>query len=183
MSDHIDPGINGLSNYRRVGSGACATVYAAWEEAAGRHVAVKVLNAVDDRGRRHFDRERLTIGQTTEHPNIVTMLRSGYTQPAAVRIWLWSTWSRARFRIGWTAPAQSRFRRRWGLCPTWPRLPDSATPDTSFTTTSSPEAVLAVVELGDGRVASGGAVLDLVALTDGRLASAGSEGSVQLWWP
>ncbi len=77
----IDLGIEGLSDFTEIGSGGFATVYAATEAEYGRRVAVKVLTAVDDDGRRRFDRERLTMGQASSHPNIVTPLRGGYTDP------------------------------------------------------------------------------------------------------
>ncbi|MEM9612620.1 MAG: serine/threonine-protein kinase [Actinomycetota bacterium] len=79
--EEIDLGIEGLSEFAEIGSGGFATVYAATEAAYGRRVAVKVLTAVDDDGRRRFDRERLTMGQASSHPNIVTPLRGGYTDP------------------------------------------------------------------------------------------------------
>ena len=77
----IDLGIEGLSEFKEIGSGGFATVYSALEAGQGRQVAVKVLDALDDSGRRRFDRERLTMGQTTDHQNIVTLFRAGYTDP------------------------------------------------------------------------------------------------------
>ncbi|MEM9131284.1 MAG: serine/threonine-protein kinase [Actinomycetota bacterium] len=75
----VDLGIDGLTGYTEIGSGGFATVYAATEAEYGRRVAVKVLTAVDDDGRRRFDRERLAMGQAADHPNIVLPLRGGYT--------------------------------------------------------------------------------------------------------
>ncbi len=75
----VDLGIDGLAAYTEIGSGGFATVYAATEADYGRRVAVKVLTAVDDDGRRRFDRERLAMGQASDHPNIVLPLRGGYT--------------------------------------------------------------------------------------------------------
>lgn len=72
--------IPGLTDFREIGSGGFASVYSAYEPDAGRTVAVKVLRAVDERGRRRFDRERRMIGMTTAHPNIVTLFRSGFTE-------------------------------------------------------------------------------------------------------
>lgn len=70
--------IDGLSDFRRIGTGGFATVYSALEANAGRRVAVKVLTAVDDSGRRRFDRECLTMGTAGEHQHVVTLLRAGY---------------------------------------------------------------------------------------------------------
>lgn len=81
MADEIDLGIDGLSDYKEVGSGGFATVYSALEADVGRRVAVKVLATINEAGRRRFNRERLTMGQTTDHTNIVTLFRSGYTDP------------------------------------------------------------------------------------------------------
>lgn len=79
--NEIDLGIDGLSDYKEIGSGGFATVYSALEVTLDRRVAVKVLAAIDDAGRRRFDRERQSMGRTADHPNIVTPLRSGYTSP------------------------------------------------------------------------------------------------------
>lgn len=76
----VDLGIEGLSEYRQIGSGGFAVVYSANEEGAGRLVAVKVLHSVNEAGRRRFERERRTMGRTTGHANIVTMFRSGFTE-------------------------------------------------------------------------------------------------------
>ena len=81
MTDEIDLGIEGLSDYKKIGSGGFAVVYSAAEENLGRRVAVKVLDAIDDAGQRRFDRERLSMGKASDHPNIVVPLRSGYTNP------------------------------------------------------------------------------------------------------
>lgn len=73
-----DLDIDGLSDFRPIGTGGFATVYSALEANAGRRVAVKVLMAVDDSGRRRFDRECLTMGTAGEHQHVVTLLRAGY---------------------------------------------------------------------------------------------------------
>lgn len=78
-TNDIDLGIDGLSDYRPVGSGGFAETYAAFEADQDRNVAVKVLRSVDAGARRRFDRERRTMGTTTGHPHIVTLFRSGYT--------------------------------------------------------------------------------------------------------
>ncbi len=73
-----DLDIDGLSDFRPIGTGGFATVYSALEANAGRRVAVKVLAAVDASGRRRFDRECLTMGTAGEHQHVVTLLRAGY---------------------------------------------------------------------------------------------------------
>lgn len=66
MAGRVDDlGIPGLVDFREIGAGGFATVYSAFEPDANRHVAVKVLAAMDAGGRRRFDRERRTMGQTT----------------------------------------------------------------------------------------------------------------------
>ena len=77
----IELGIQGLSDFDEIGSGGFSTVYSALEAGTNRKVAVKVLAAIDGAGRRRFDREQLTMGRTTSHTNIVTLLRAGYTDP------------------------------------------------------------------------------------------------------
>ncbi|MEZ5408447.1 MAG: serine/threonine-protein kinase [Acidimicrobiales bacterium] len=80
QQEHVAPilDIDGLSDFRRIGTGGFATVYSALEANAGRRVAVKVLTAVDDSGRRRFDRECLTMGAAGEHQHVVTLLRADY---------------------------------------------------------------------------------------------------------
>lgn len=75
----IDLGVPGLEDYKEIGSGGFASVFAAFEPEANRQVAVKVMAAMGERAQRRFDRERRTMGQTTAHDNIVTLFRSGYT--------------------------------------------------------------------------------------------------------
>ncbi len=77
----IDLGVPGLTDYKEIGVGGFAVVYSALESSANRRVAVKVLAAMDERGQRRFERECRTMGQTTVHDNIVSMFRSGYTEP------------------------------------------------------------------------------------------------------
>jgi serine/threonine protein kinase/WD40 repeat protein len=78
VSDEIDLGIEGLRGYREVDSGGFADVYEA-EDQFGRRVAVKVLKALDERGRRRFDRERSAMGLVAGHPHVVTPFTAGYT--------------------------------------------------------------------------------------------------------
>ncbi len=73
------PRIAGLADWRRLGAGGHATVFAATEEQFGRTVAVKVLHHVDAVGRRRFEREQVAMGQLS-HPNIIVPYSSGYTE-------------------------------------------------------------------------------------------------------
>ncbi|MCP3988324.1 MAG: protein kinase [Actinomycetia bacterium] len=79
MANEIDLGIKGLSDCKEIGSGGFASVYSATEDRFGRTVAVKVLSNLDVAGRRRFEREQLTMGRMTDHPNVVTPHSSGYT--------------------------------------------------------------------------------------------------------
>ena len=75
----IDLGIEDLEQFKVVGSGGFATVYAAWDVTFRRWVAVKVLDSLDDGGHRRFVREQGLMGQFDDHVHIVTPYRSGYT--------------------------------------------------------------------------------------------------------
>ncbi len=75
----VDLGIDGLEQYKLVGRGGFAAVYAAWDRRFRRWVAVKVLDALDDDGRRRFDRELGLMGQFDDEVHIVTPYRDGYT--------------------------------------------------------------------------------------------------------
>ncbi|MEL7156902.1 MAG: serine/threonine-protein kinase [Actinomycetota bacterium] len=79
MADDFDPGIEGLTRFRRIGSGGFATVYVAWEDAFSRWVAVKVLDELDEAAGRRFARERALMGQSSGHPNVITPMRFGFT--------------------------------------------------------------------------------------------------------
>ncbi len=78
MTDSLDLGIDGLEQVRPLDSGGFSDVYEARDE-FGRRVAVKVLNALDEAGRRRFDRERSVMGMVAGHPHIVNPFTSGYT--------------------------------------------------------------------------------------------------------
>ncbi|MEM9889631.1 MAG: protein kinase [Actinomycetota bacterium] len=79
MSAEAGPGIDGLSGFRRIGSGGFSTVYAAWEDDFSRWVAVKVLHDLDTGAVRRFERERSLMGQSSGHPNVTTPMRAGIT--------------------------------------------------------------------------------------------------------
>ena len=79
MSHDIDPGIDGLTSFRRIGSGGFSTVYVAWEAEFSRWVAVKILHDLEEGAARRFERERSLMGQSSGHPNVITPIRSGLT--------------------------------------------------------------------------------------------------------
>jgi serine/threonine-protein kinase PknK len=63
-----------------IGRGASATVYRARQEGFDRLVALKVLHVdvSDRRAQRRFNRERALNGRLSNHPNVVTVLDSGF---------------------------------------------------------------------------------------------------------
>ncbi|MDH3294363.1 MAG: protein kinase [Acidimicrobiia bacterium] len=75
---HEIPGFDQLS---RIGSGGSSTVYRAVDVRHQRRVAIKVLDAEASTGPRRtaFQREIEAIGRIGNHPNIVTVLGSGFT--------------------------------------------------------------------------------------------------------
>ncbi len=79
MDAEIDLGIADLEQFEKIGAGGFATVYKAWDRVFRRWVAVKVLQSLDARGQRAFDRERRLMGQFDKHANVVTPYSSGYT--------------------------------------------------------------------------------------------------------
>ncbi|MCP3990661.1 MAG: BMP family ABC transporter substrate-binding protein [Actinomycetia bacterium] len=79
MSEPIELGIEGLSRATRLGSGGFAVVYRAWDEQFDRWVAVKLLQNLDDAGRRRFERELRLMGNVSGHSNVITPHRFGYT--------------------------------------------------------------------------------------------------------
>lgn len=74
------PPIPGYSGLEVIGHGASATVYRALQEGYDRQVAVKVLNIdiSDRRAQKRFQRERALNGRLSDHPNVVTVLDSGF---------------------------------------------------------------------------------------------------------
>ncbi|MEL6983069.1 MAG: protein kinase, partial [Actinomycetota bacterium] len=79
MNGGTTPEVDGLTGLRQIGVGGSSRVYVGVDEAFGRHVAVKVLHQLDDKGRRRFDRERQLMGRFDGHPHVITPYRSGYT--------------------------------------------------------------------------------------------------------
>ena len=74
------PAITGYTELEVIGHGASATVYRALQDGFDRHVALKVLNIdiSDRRAQRRFQRERSLNGRLSNHPNVVTVLDSGF---------------------------------------------------------------------------------------------------------
>ena len=81
MSDAV-PVISGFSKLRRLNAGGSDTVYAAWDDRHGREVAVKVptRQTLDPRAQESFSRELLVMGRVSDHPHIVTVYHSGFTE-------------------------------------------------------------------------------------------------------
>jgi tRNA A-37 threonylcarbamoyl transferase component Bud32 len=74
------PSIAGFSNLTIVGHGSTATVYRALQDGFDREVAIKVLHLdiSDRRAQKRFQRERSLNGRLSNHPNVVTVLDSGF---------------------------------------------------------------------------------------------------------
>jgi serine/threonine protein kinase len=77
---HADVAVPGYDGFELIGRGGFATVYRARQIAYDRRVAVKIIDVdVNDEGvRRRIERERTATGRLTGHPNIVTILDSGF---------------------------------------------------------------------------------------------------------
>lgn len=71
--------IPGLTDLVEIGRGGFAIVYRARQEAVGRHVAVKVLAALDldNDEQRRFRQECRAMGALSSHPNIVQVFDAG----------------------------------------------------------------------------------------------------------
>ena len=76
----VGPRIDGYESSEQVGRGAFGSVWRARQVAQDRFVAIKVFDAgiVDDAARHRFQREAAITGRLTGHPNIVTVLDSGF---------------------------------------------------------------------------------------------------------
>lgn len=77
----IDLGIEGLGPAVRIGSGGFADVYRAEQTNLRRQVAVKVVRSSsgDPQSRLRFERECHALGAVSDHPHIVGVHRSGFT--------------------------------------------------------------------------------------------------------
>lgn len=72
-------GIEGLTDAVPVGRGGFSVVYKAYQADLDRWVAVKLLPLTEESSLQRFDRERKAMGRLSEHPGIVTIFDSGYT--------------------------------------------------------------------------------------------------------
>ncbi len=74
------PSISGFLDLTVIGHGSTATVYRATQDGFDREVAVKVLHLdiSDRRAQKRFQRERSLNGRLSNHPNVVTVLDSGF---------------------------------------------------------------------------------------------------------
>src|SRR5712692_4329615 len=76
----FDLGIAGFDGAVAVGRGGFSVVYRAREVALERDVAIKVLQGNPDEGEwRAFERERRALGALSQHPNVVTVFATGFT--------------------------------------------------------------------------------------------------------
>ena len=78
-----DPGFRpeGVEQLSFVARGGFSTVYRGYQPTFGRWVAVKVVHALgeDESARARFEREQLSMGRLSQHPNVVTLYSSGLT--------------------------------------------------------------------------------------------------------
>jgi serine/threonine-protein kinase PknK len=74
------PTIDGFRDLTIIGHGSTATVYRAVQDGFDRDVAIKVLHLdiSDRRAQKRFQRERSLNGRLSNHPNVVTVLDSGF---------------------------------------------------------------------------------------------------------
>jgi serine/threonine-protein kinase PknK len=74
------PVIAGFGGLTVIGHGSTATVFRARQDGFDREVAIKVLNVdiSDRRAQKRFQRERSLNGRLSDHPNVVTVLDSGF---------------------------------------------------------------------------------------------------------
>jgi non-specific serine/threonine protein kinase len=79
----MDLGLDDFSDLEEIGRGGFGVVFKARQRAFGRTVAIKVLTNADDDTVRCFERERLALGQVSNHPNIVPVYASGLTPAGA----------------------------------------------------------------------------------------------------
>lgn len=75
-----EPG--GCTDLVEIGRGGFSVVYRGYQSHLQRTVAIKVLtvSAFDEHARRRFERECALTGRLTDHPNIITVFESGFTE-------------------------------------------------------------------------------------------------------
>lgn len=75
-----EPG--GCTGLVEIGRGGFSVVYRGYQPHLQRTVAIKVLtvSAFDEHSRHRFERECALTGRLTDHPNIVTVFESGFTE-------------------------------------------------------------------------------------------------------
>ena len=75
------PEIEGFELRQLLGRGGSASVYEAYDAQHGRPVAIKVVDVrrFDPSSRRAFVRELQAMGRLGDHPNVVDVLSSGFT--------------------------------------------------------------------------------------------------------
>jgi eukaryotic-like serine/threonine-protein kinase len=74
----VDLALPGYSDFQLIAEGGEGTVYRAWQDALGRHVAIKVINLDDPARLARFRRElEITVRLGRQHPHIVTVIDTG----------------------------------------------------------------------------------------------------------
>jgi eukaryotic-like serine/threonine-protein kinase len=74
----VDLALPGYSDFHLVAEGGEGTVYRAWQDGLGRHVAIKVINLDDPARLARFRRElEITVRLGRQHPHIVTVIDTG----------------------------------------------------------------------------------------------------------
>lgn len=71
--------MEGITDARLVASGGSGAVYRAREVDLDRDVAVKILHSDSEAIRRRFEKERKALGRLSEHPRILTVYSSGFS--------------------------------------------------------------------------------------------------------
>ena len=78
----MDLGVEGVENAVLIGQGGFGSVYACYQPAFDRQVAIKILSTpgLNEQVERRFRRECRAVGVLSGHPHIVTVFDSGISQ-------------------------------------------------------------------------------------------------------
>ena len=113
MADGLAPGtlaLPGIDDLRLIGRGGTATLYRGRQAAFNRDVAVKVLDAIDDRVDARFSKELRAIGSLSGHRHVVPVYEAGelHGHPYLVMPYLAGGSLADRMRSGPVAPSEAR---------------------------------------------------------------------------